>query len=303
MQPLVGWLVTAAGAVLVALALRDIFHTLWRPTGRGAISRLVMAAVWRAGRRGRRQGPTAGGLLSGPLAMVLVVFTWTCMVLVGGALVHWPHLDGGFSLASDLDPSPRGGFLDGLYVSVVTTATLGLGDWVPTAGWLRVVVPVQALIGFALLTAAVTWVLQLYPALIRRRSLAVRIATLREVDTAAMLASPDGTLAVQVLDGLASSFAQSRVDVTQYAETYYFRDYSADAALPAMVTVAADLADEARRAPSGDVRLAGDLVAHALDDYLSVLDQQFLGVDGDGAERMRAYAGDHGFGEGERLRR
>lgn len=70
-----------------------------------------------------------------------------------------------------------------------------------------------------------------------------------------------------------------------------------------MVTVAADLADAARRAPSGDVRLAGDLVAHALDDYLGVLDQQFLGVDGDGAERMRAYAADHGFGAGERLRR
>lgn len=86
MQPLVGWPVTAAGAVLVALAPRDISHTLWRPTGRGAISRLVMAAVWRAGRRGRRQGPTAGGLLSGPLAMVLVVSTWTSTVLIGGAL-------------------------------------------------------------------------------------------------------------------------------------------------------------------------------------------------------------------------
>ena len=295
MEPVVGWLVSAVGAVVVVLALRDIFHTLWRPTGRGRISRLVMSAVWRAG-RGRRRGPRAGGLLGGPLAMVLVVLTWTLMVVGGGALIHWPHLDDGFSLGSDLDPTSRRGFLDAVYVSLVTTATLGLGDYVPTAGWLRVVVPVQALIGFALLTAAVTWVLQLYPALVRRRTLAVRIGSLREIDTAAMLASPDGTLAVQVLDGLASSFAQARVDVTQYAETYYFRDQSADAALPAMVAVAADLAEAAGRAPAVDVRLAGDLVAQAVDDYLAVVGEQFLGVEGPVAERMRAYAADHGFG-------
>ncbi|WP_209307556.1 potassium channel family protein [Geodermatophilus sp. DF01-2] len=240
-------------------------------------------------------------MLSGPLGMVLVVLTWAILVVIGGALVHWPHLDDGFSLGSGLDPDRRGGFLDAVYVSLVTTATLGFGDIVPTAAWLRVVLPIQAFIGFALLTAAVTWVLQLYPALIRRRTLAVRLATLREVDTAAMLTSPDGTLAVQVLAGLADSFAQARVDVTQYAETYYFREYSADAALAAMVTVAADLADAASRAPSVDVRLAGDLVAHAVDDYLAVLGQQFLGVDGDAADRMRAYAADHGFGEGKRL--
>jgi hypothetical protein len=35
-------------------------------------------------------------------------------------------------------------------------ATLGFGDIVPESEWLRIVVPAQALIGFALLTAAVT---------------------------------------------------------------------------------------------------------------------------------------------------
>jgi hypothetical protein len=65
--------------------------------------------------------------------------------------------------------------LDALYLSTVAMSTLGFGDIVPVDGWLRLVVPVQALVGFLLLTAAVSWVLQVYPAPARRRVLAVRL--------------------------------------------------------------------------------------------------------------------------------
>jgi hypothetical protein len=291
-QTLLDWLVTAVGVAVVATALRDIFHTLWHPTGRGGLSRRVMAAVWRAGRGARRRGEA--GSLAGPLAMVAVVLTWTALVVGGAALAYWPHMTEGFALGSSLDADQRGGFPDALYLSVVTTATLGFGDVVPTAGWLRIAVPVQAFIGFVLLTAAVTWVLQLYPALIRRRALAVRLATLRDVDTAAMLGSEDGTLAVQVLDGLAGSFSQTRVDLTQYAETYYFRDGAPESSLPAMAPVAAELAGSAEQAPSGDVRLAGAVLGAALADYLRVVDEHFLHRRAPVGELLTAYAADHG---------
>lgn len=38
------WLLTVAGALLVLLALRDIFHTLWHPSGFGTLARLVFRA-------------------------------------------------------------------------------------------------------------------------------------------------------------------------------------------------------------------------------------------------------------------
>jgi hypothetical protein len=185
--------------------------------------------------------------------------------------------------------------MDALYVSMVTTATLGFGDVVPTAGWLRAAVPLQAFIGFALLTAAVTWVLQLYPALIRRRTLAVRLATLHRADPAAVLRSTDGTLAVQVLDGLGTAFAQVRVDLTQYPETYYFRDGTPEASLPAMVPVATGLAATAQEAPSGDVRLAGQVLRSVLDDYAQVVAELFLRGEGAPDDLLRAYAADHGY--------
>ena len=43
------------------------------------------------------------------------------------------------------------------YESHLTFLGSGFGDVVPQAPWLRLVVPAQSLIGFGLLTAAVSW--------------------------------------------------------------------------------------------------------------------------------------------------
>jgi voltage-gated potassium channel Kch len=103
-----------------------------------------MVGVWRIGRRGR--GRRRLGHFTGPLAMGTVVATWLGLLLVGFALVYWPHLPDAFIYGSGLDPAVRGGFADAMYLSAVTLATLGFGDIVPTQTWLRVVVPVEALV-------------------------------------------------------------------------------------------------------------------------------------------------------------
>ena len=280
---------TAAGAAVVLMVLRDIFHTIWHPSGRGGLSRRLMGAVWGLGRRRRVLGP-----LTGSLAMVVVVLAWVVLILLGWALVYWPHLPGGFAFSSGLDPTSRAGLLDAAYVSAVTLATLGFGDIVPAAEWLRIAVPVQALIGFALITAAVSWVLQVYPALTRRRALAVRVSLLRRVDTLARVADPQSDLAAPLLQDLAVGLVQLRVDLTQYAETYYFRDGDADASLPAMLGVLLDLSDQGRRSPGADARYAGELLATAVGDYLHVVDEQFLHVGGSVEAIASAYAADHG---------
>nr|WP_281360133.1 potassium channel family protein [Isoptericola halotolerans] len=62
-----------------------------------------------------------------------------------------------------------GAVVDALYLSLVSLTTVGYGDITPLTPWLRIAAPVEGLLGFALLTAAVSWVLQVYPALTRRR--------------------------------------------------------------------------------------------------------------------------------------
>jgi hypothetical protein len=291
----VAWLVTATGAAVVLVALRDVFHTLWHPGGHGGMSRRVMGLVWRMGSATRRRGGSA--VLAGPLAMVVVVLVWVTLVSVGCALIYWPHVPGGFLLGSEAQ-SRSGHFLDALYLSTVTLATLGFGDIVPTSEWLRVVVPVEALIGFALMTAAVTWVLQIYPALTRRRALAIRLSLLHRVDVRRLVDDPDSDLAAPLLESLATELVQVRVDLTQYPETYYFRDGDVEASLPAVLPVAGSLRRAAAQAPRLDARVAGELLGHAVDDFARVVDRQFLRCGLAPAAVLTAYATDHGHPPG-----
>ena len=232
------WLVSLVGAGLVMVTLRDLFHTLWHPTRHGGLSRLVMTALWRLARRFRARRRVVG--LVGPLAMVTVVGMWAATVVLGWAIVYWPHMPGAFTFSPGSKAAQEPALLDSVYLSLVTVATLGLGDIAPGEAWLRLVSPVEALVGFALLTATVSWVLEIYPALTRRRVLAIRLALLRDSDPATQ--QIDCTAGALLLDSLATEVVRVRIDFTQYAEAYYFHDGEDHASLAAMVGYADALA-------------------------------------------------------------
>ena len=287
------WLVTAAGALLVLFALHDMFHTIWHPSGQGSLSRLVIQLVWRGSRivKSRRRQTS----VVGPFAVLCVILVWFGVILAGWTLVYWPHMADGFSFSSSLAPSERSDLLDSLYLSLVTVATLGYGDIVPTYAWLRLAAPLEALIGFSLLTAAVTWILQIYPALARRRTLAIRLSLLRKADAAPALSAMDSSAAATLLETLAGELVQVRVDLTQYAETYYFREADDVASLPAQLPYARELADRAATSGRDDVRLSGTVLRGAIEDYAYLLTQQFLPASEDLGATLQRYSDDHGY--------
>ncbi|WP_432096873.1 potassium channel family protein [Streptomyces sp. bgisy100] len=284
------WLVSLLGAGLVMAALRDVFHTLWHPTRHGALSRHVMAALWKLSQRLPFRKRAAG--LAGPLAMVTVVAMWAGAVVVGWALIYWPHLPESFSFATGLEPDEHHGPVDALYISLVTVATLGLGDIAPTEPWLRIVAPLEALVGFALLTATVSWVLEIYPALGRRRAVALRLSQLQRNDPGPP--QLDSSLGARILDGLAERLAAVSVDLLQYAESYYFHEGYDRTSLAASILYADELAERGRSARNPEVRLAAALLTTALADLAAVLDERFLHCGGTPRDTFRAYATDHG---------
>ena len=150
--------------------------------------------------------------------------------------------------------------MDALYVSSVTLATLGFGDIVPQARWLRVATPVEALMGFSLITAAISWVLQVYPALNRRRSLAARVDLLRQGGAAGRIDAGRSALVASQLGELADGLTGLRVDLTQNSETYYFRDGDAASALPALLGIVLELAARACRSGDAELQYAGSLL-------------------------------------------
>ncbi|MFB7608171.1 potassium channel family protein [Streptomyces gardneri] len=284
------WFATPLGAVLVLFILRDVFHTLWHPTRHGGLSRLVMVSLWwLSARLGTRRRPAG---LAGPLGMVTVVALWALTVAVGWGLVYWPHMPEDFSYAAGLVPSEHAGPLDALYISLVTLATLGLGDIAPTSGWLRVLAPMEALVGFVLLSATVAWLLGIYPALARRRALALRLSHVRRSRATAEALDSDGGAAL--LDGLTSALSTITVDFLQYAESYYFHDGDENTSLPRQLGYAVGLADQATAARHPDVRLSASVLRRALEDLATVLDERFLRTGGGPDRVFVAYADDHG---------
>jgi len=284
------WVVAVVGCLLVAVVVRDVFHTLFHPIGHGSIAPQVMKFVWWLLRLFRSDRRIAS--LTGPLGIALVVLTWGAIAVIGWALVYFAQMPGGFAFGSELNPAHRNRMFDSLYVSLVTIGTLGFGDIVPTSPILRVVVPLEALFGFMLLTAAVSWVLQIYPALHRRRVLALQLSTLREARRAEPTLGIDD-VPTDVLTGLANAVVEARNDFTQYGATYYFRDLEADASLAASLEYATQLAAEAAASTHPQTRLAGALITTSVDSLAGLLNQEFLRLEGDAEAVIRAYAADH----------
>lgn len=286
------WLSTGSGTTLILLILRDIFHTLGHPEGQGSISQFVLRTAWRLFRRRGGKGRLAR--LAGPLALLAAIAVWGGLAVIGWALLYWPAMPTGFTYASGPGMGVRRGFLDSLYLSMVTMSTLGFGDIVPTSAWLRIVTPLEALFGFALLTVAVSWVLQIYPALTRRRILATRLSVLRRADVVTTLHEPGSVLLPMLLENLSSAIIEAGIDLRQYSETYYFRDIDPNTSLAATLSYAVELGRIGTPAQTADVRLAATLLNRSLEGFANVLRDRFGHPGNSVPDVLAAYAADHG---------
>lgn len=142
---------TLAGALLVMVALRDVFETILHPQGRGVVSNTMTRAIWRL-MRSLVKGRHAALSLAGPLAFIAVLAAWGTLITVGFALILWPYFPEDFAVAETV--TIDGGLDDALYLSMVNLTSLGYGDIVPTGELLRFVGPLETLIGLGLLTRA-----------------------------------------------------------------------------------------------------------------------------------------------------
>ena len=288
---------TIVGAVFILITVYDIFRTLYLPSGRGMISRRVAHGVWHGARKTASSGP---GLLSlaGPLAFIASVLFWGVLLIVGFALIYWPRMPGGFSYPPGLVPEQNDSFIDALYLSIVTVGTLGFGDITPEQPWLRLIVPVQALIGFLVWTAAVSWLLSIYPDLGRRQAFAREVSILESAEAGTGtdvtdLGNADTT--VRELSKLTVDLVAIRGDMLQFPITYYFHEGEEKSSLPVVMP---HVLDVAQRASSGDrpaeVRMHAARLQAAIDDMAETLATQFLYIEPRPVDEvLAAYARDH----------
>lgn len=285
------WPRTAVGSLLIGAALRDIFATLWHPRGLGTICRLLFSLIWRV--LGALDG--RGRLLNsaGPVAMVSTVLVWSAMTVLGWAAIYLPHMPDGFYFSTALPPTVASEPVAALYLSLVTVATLGYGDITPAYPALRMLIPVQALIGFVLFTAAISWVLQLYPALSRRRAAAQRITMMADTGVVAVLPRAEPGTAIQLLGSVTEALTTLELDVMQYQETYFFRDAEPALSCAAALSFVPELAAAGSSSDSMEVRWAADMLDTQAERLANRLDAQYLHTGAGTHEVFDAFAQDH----------
>jgi hypothetical protein len=158
------------GGGLILLVLWDAFETIILPrrvTRRIRLARLFYRYTWLA------CCGLASSLVSGkrretiysfygPLSLLTLVGLWALGLMVGFACLHWA---GGSVLNA---PEAHPSFMTDLYLSGTTFFTLGLGDVVPRSSLARVLVVLEAGIGFAFLALIIGYLPPLNQAFSRR---------------------------------------------------------------------------------------------------------------------------------------
>lgn len=268
-----GTLSTAGGLLLIAYLARDVVLTLFHPESHGALARGIQRGVWAVAVRVARRR-RAALVAAGPSMILLVPTTWLALAALGWALIYWPALPDGFVLTPGLDPGEQADFTDALYHSLVALTTLGYGDLAPATTWLRIAAPMQALVGFGLLTATISWVLSIYPALTRIRGLAGDVATLEETRGRPGAPSADdlGSAARRDLLGeLEGRVVEVHADLSQFPVAYFFESSDPRSSLASALPALFDEADRARAATDPDVRFAAERLRIALERLAEVI--------------------------------
>lgn len=194
-RPEVSLLSVLLGAAVLAVALADVFLTVLYVRGNsGLVAPLLGRGVWRAARWLARRVPRGGDRVlagAGPAVLVAIAVSWALLIVLGFALVVWPSLGTGVRASDGATPQH---FAAAVYYAAMSLTTLGTGDLTPRTPGMRLLMVLQAAMGFSLLTLTLTYVMSVYSALVRRNTFATKVHHLT-------VASGDS---VELLSGLAA---------------------------------------------------------------------------------------------------
>jgi hypothetical protein len=260
-----------AGLALVAAILWEVFNDLFHPAGTGALSDWVGRGLFEVFKRAPRTLPLAGAA-----ALVTVIALWVAGLVVGFGLMYQPAYPGAFRTSTGTVPTDSSSLIGSLYFSFETLITLGYGDIVPQSRLIRLLANIEGLVGFGLLTASVSSIVLLYPALSRMRLLARGVAHIvdAERESGILLAATGSEV---MLSGLARDVTNARIDLVHFPLVYYFASEDPKAAVPTWVRELVRLARDASREDRPEpVRLAGYTLDRSLHEFAAILDARFL---------------------------
>ena len=218
------------GAVVMAVTLLDIFLTvLYARAGAGVFSPAVSRWIWLGFRDvSRLSNRDPGRFLSfcGPVILVALIFVWAVGLALGAALIMHPHLGSDIRASEGSTPTD---FISALYAGASSLSFVGSSDFKPHSSIFQGFYIMNSLIGTAVMSLVLTYVMQIYNALKGRNALALSVHALSNNtgDAAELIAGlgPRGKFdsGFSSLSSLGSQAAEVKESHHFYPLLFYFR--------------------------------------------------------------------------------
>jgi hypothetical protein len=211
------------------------------------------------------------------MAVASNVLAWVVVLWIGFAVAYAPFMEK-FSFDPTV-PFAGEGFLEAIYVSGAVLTTAGFGDVVPTGAVLRLTAVVEAASGFGALSAAIAYVLSLYPLTTELRSTALQLADhgVLELGGAVRVVRDSGT---SVLASAVREMTEAHEHLRRFPVLYYFESGDEEEPLRSLVRGGAMLL-VALRCANPDVvphaPLYADVMEAIVDRLLRDLERDFVG--------------------------
>jgi hypothetical protein len=273
-----------AGILCLGTVLLDAFQTIILPrraTGRFRLTRIFYISTWRPWSfltRMLRSPRTRETVFSyyGPLSLLLLLVVWASLLVLGFGLLYYAS---GSPFNDILTTKP--GFRSDLYVSGTTLFTLGIGDEVPKAPWVRWLLILQAGLGLGFLAEVIGYFPVLYGAFSRREvSIAMLDARAGSPPTAGELLRRHAYKgADQALTALLMEWERWSAQLLESHISYpllcYFRSQHTDqswlSALTAMLDASALMIAGVQAQEMRQAQLTFAMARHALVDISQIL--------------------------------
>ncbi len=285
-------LLTMAGAAILALVFYDIYATILRSAKHsGHFSTSLNRSLWWIATRltqplDRRRRHRILSTV-GPLLMPLLITFFILMLVTGFALIYLPRIETEFKTN---DVAHDNQIYQAFYFSGVTFLTIGYGDIAPVSGAMRMIAVVEAAAGLAIISLAITYLLTVYRALERKRTVALKFyhQARQGADISGFISSH---FARGKFHSLTESLREATHDLQELLESHlehpvihYFHPHEVYKGFPRALFVVLETVailnahlDEKEYVEAGDhpdVLIAGDNARHVLAELVTSLNLQ-----------------------------
>jgi hypothetical protein len=258
------------GSVLILYGLREVFRDIFHPSRSGTMSDYIGRSFSLLMRRTRFR-PALG-----PLALITVVLCWVGLITVGFALIYCALLPTDMTAPQVEQTGFARNLLRSLYFSLGALDTFNTFDLSARSDWLKLVVAVEGLIGISMITASVSWLVLLYPAISRSRHFARRASALLQAESRCGL-SIVREIGAPILLELSDRVLQFRLDVMLFPILLNFYPSDEGATVSHVLPEIHRLAIEAKsREGDGGTQLAGVQLEIALGFLAGIIAEEAL---------------------------